>query len=617
MSAVALASQSLKPEVLPTENLTQEGQELDILSSYIWSDDDTLETMDKQEPKDTAPTERPSWASKMEYLMAQVGFSVGLSTIWRFPFLCYRNGGGIFLAMYITMMFLIGIPLLFLEMAAGQRLRQGSIGVWKVISPWIGGVGYASFTVCLIVGLYYSVIMSWSFFYFIQSFQSPLPWTVCPLLENSNASDPECERTTSTTYFWYRKLLKATDEIEKGGLPVLHLSLSVFVTWLIVCISMIQGLKSTGKVSSLFSVEVWRRTGNQIFYALGLGTGSFTAISSYIPRSNNCVSDAFAVALLSLVNSMTATLIIFCIMGHLATTETKKCHKKNAEKLVYLASIGKLPPEAKPPDSVYEDPISIFTSWFNNLPENVQNMVMKNVPLCNLTDQFNQSACHSSLHLQGMEGPGVALVALSELISVYTVPIFWTIIVYLLLVNVGLSTMIGIVQGIITPLQDTFSSLRKHLKLLTVGVCVLMFLGSLTFTTPSGSYYVNLLDDYWAFLPLFLIVILENVAMAWIYGARRFLADLMIMLGRPISPIYRWLWSYLSPIVLIVLSVTSLIHILQRKVKIASGPSGRGSGGPLAPRRAPRPPPPPSMPSAAEGDRPSPDTRVSGGKLGG
>lgn len=54
-----------------------------------------------------------------------------------------------------------------------------------------------------------------------------------------------------------------------------------------------------------------------------------------------------------------------------------------------------------------------------------------------------------------------------------------------------------------------------------MGVCVPMFLGSLIFVRPSGSYYVNLLDDYWVSLPLFFIIILENIAMAWIYGARR------------------------------------------------------------------------------------------------
>lgn len=54
---------------------------------------------------------------------------------------------GSFLFIYILMLFLVGVPLLFLEMAAGQRMRQGSIGAWKAISPWIGGLGYTSFMV--------------------------------------------------------------------------------------------------------------------------------------------------------------------------------------------------------------------------------------------------------------------------------------------------------------------------------------------------------------------------------------------------------------------------------------------------------------------------------------
>lgn len=54
---------------------------------------------------------------------------------------------GSFLIIYIFLMFLVGVPLLLLEMAAGQRMRQGSIGVWKIVSPWLGGVGYTSFLV--------------------------------------------------------------------------------------------------------------------------------------------------------------------------------------------------------------------------------------------------------------------------------------------------------------------------------------------------------------------------------------------------------------------------------------------------------------------------------------
>nr|XP_012423073.1 PREDICTED: orphan sodium- and chloride-dependent neurotransmitter transporter NTT5 [Odobenus rosmarus divergens] len=584
------ASQLLKSDLITEEPMSEE-QKFDTVSSYIWSDEDNdeiLETIHNDEPKEEAPTGRPSWANKTEYLLAQVGFSVGLSTIWRFPYLCFHNGGGSFLIIYMLMLFLVGVPLLFLEMAAGQRMRQGSIGVWKVISPWIGGVGYTSFMVCCIVGLYYSVLMAWSLFYLVQSFQSPLPWSMCPLLRNSSDFDPECERTAPTTYFWYRNVLKATDEIEIGGLPVMHLSVSLFMTWLIICISMIKGPKSTGtmlyvsvllpyfilfcllirslmlegahfglknllaaKVPALYSVQVWRRTGNQLFLSMGPGFGSFTAISSYIPRSNNCVMDAFVVALLNLTASLTATVFVFAIMGHLATENNEKCYLRNAETVLYLIASGVLPAEAHPPDSMYHDPSSIYSTWLKSLPKQTKDTVLPYMTNCNIAHELKEV----------MEGPGVAIVAFTNITSVFSGSTFWAIIIFVLLASLGLSTMIGIMQGIVTPLQDTFSSLRKYTNLLTVGVCVPMYLGSLIFVTSSGSYYVNLLDDYWVSLPLFFIVILENIAMAWIYGARRFLADLIIMLGHPISPIYRWLWCFLSPFVLLVLFVSTLLHL--------------------------------------------------------
>lgn len=88
------ASQLLKLELLPAEELNEEGQVFD-RPSNIWSDEDydtEVEAMGRDEPKDA--TDRPYWDSKIEYLLAQVGFSVGLTTIWSFPYLCFHNGGG-------------------------------------------------------------------------------------------------------------------------------------------------------------------------------------------------------------------------------------------------------------------------------------------------------------------------------------------------------------------------------------------------------------------------------------------------------------------------------------------------------------------------------------------
>lgn len=46
---------------------------------------------DSAEPNDG---DRPAWDSKIQYVLAQVGFSVGLGNVWRFPYLCHQNGGG-------------------------------------------------------------------------------------------------------------------------------------------------------------------------------------------------------------------------------------------------------------------------------------------------------------------------------------------------------------------------------------------------------------------------------------------------------------------------------------------------------------------------------------------
>lgn len=80
-------SQIENSELLLTEVLHGEGQNFDWL-------EDNYKGRDKNEQKDGGLTDRPSWANKMEYLLAQVGYSIGLSTIWRFPYLCFHNGGG-------------------------------------------------------------------------------------------------------------------------------------------------------------------------------------------------------------------------------------------------------------------------------------------------------------------------------------------------------------------------------------------------------------------------------------------------------------------------------------------------------------------------------------------
>lgn len=67
------------------------------------------------------------------------------------------------------MLILEGIPLFLIEMAIGQKMRLGSLGVWNTIHPWLGGIGISSCIVTLFVALYYNVIITWVFFYLFNS----------------------------------------------------------------------------------------------------------------------------------------------------------------------------------------------------------------------------------------------------------------------------------------------------------------------------------------------------------------------------------------------------------------------------------------------------------------
>lgn len=54
---------------------------------------------------------------------------------------------GAYLVPYSILLLLIGIPLFFLELAVGQRIRRGSIGVWNYVYPQLGGIGVSSLMV--------------------------------------------------------------------------------------------------------------------------------------------------------------------------------------------------------------------------------------------------------------------------------------------------------------------------------------------------------------------------------------------------------------------------------------------------------------------------------------
>ena len=159
---------------------------------------------------------------------------------------------GAFLIPYFITLVLLGIPLFFLELAIGQRLRQGHVGVWKTIHPYLGGVGVASAIVSLFVCMYYNMLLGWCFFYLFGSFQDPLPYSSCPLGPNCTVNE-QCKLAGRTRITGTLRRLAPPTPLETWVIFQWHLCLVLLVAWIALFFFVNRGVQSIGKVSCVIS----------------------------------------------------------------------------------------------------------------------------------------------------------------------------------------------------------------------------------------------------------------------------------------------------------------------------------------------------------------------------
>ncbi|XP_050305400.1 sodium- and chloride-dependent transporter XTRP3 isoform X2 [Anthonomus grandis grandis] len=558
-----------------TPEMTRNGHELAPLNSRPTSDSENRKpgvTIVLQGPRgsvisrgsqgmiDPQGEDNVAWSGKIQFFLTIIGYSVGLGNIWRFPYLCQQNGGGAFLIPFAVMLILEGIPLFLIELGIGQKMRLGSLGVWNTIHPWLGGIGISSCLVTFFVVLYYNVIITWCFYYLFNSFRLELPWQECPKDPLTNATLPECEKSSATAYFWYRVTLDASPSIQEPGNPKWWIVLCLLLAWIVVFFIVMKGIQSSGKVvyfTSLFPYivltiffiegltlegateglmhmlkpkvhklrdpKVWLDAATQVFYSFGLAFGSLVAFGSYNNPKNNCVRDVVLVSVCNAFTAIYASVVIFAILGFKAVSKVKECNEMQ---------------------------IKLGNGSLN----------------CSLEKELEEAA----------EGTGLAFIVFTEAIVRLPLSPFWAILFFVMLLSLGIGSQIGMLEGMLCTIFDIEILKRISKQYITGTVCLICFCIGLIFTTGAGEYWLSMFDSFAGTIGLIVVALMEMIAVIYVYGHKKFSNDIYEMTGYKPGWYWQITWRYLAPGIMIMILGSSVVSMVIEHPQYSAWSAERG-----------------------------------------
>ena len=440
------------------------------------------------------------------------------------------------------MLVLAGTPMYILEASIGQLTSSGVLGCWKMC-PVFKGVGYGATIMAFWLNLYYIVLLSWACFYFVNSFQSPLPWVSCnnwwntencyedeqvqacnkmenavstatPMMPmNFSCSKMNGNGTASVREFWIRYTLQLSDGIDEPGEIRWQLALCLVAMWTLCYFCIWKGVKWTGKVVYFTAVFPYILLIVLFVRAITL-PGALNGVHYYLfPR--------FEEMLNSQVWIKAATQIFFS-------------HGLGVGAVIALGSYNRFH------NNIYRDALMLScvdccTAVFAGL------VVFATVGFMAEVRQEDVSAVAAS-------GPGLAFLAYPAAVAQLPLAPMWAVLFFFMIMLLGIDSQFCTVEGFLTAWVDEFPALlrrRKEIFLLcvTIASCIV----GISMITQGGIYVFDLIDHFSQTMTLLFIIFLECTAVAWSYGVDNFMNDMSLMIGYKPFVFWKYAWSIFTP----------------------------------------------------------------------
>lgn len=266
---------------------------------------------------------REQFASKTGFILAAAGSAVGLGAIWKFPYMAGSNGGSVFIILFILCVLLISLPVLVAEFMIGRRGQKDAVTTFKEQAPgtpwyWIGRLGTV---MAILILSFYSVVGGWIISYLWRSIRLSLTLSERSAYENlfqSIIANPIEVLATQALFLGITVWIVQAgikSGIEKAGnimMPALFIFFIVLVLRAVTLEGAYEGIRFMFIPDwSELSWDTLLLALGQAFFTLSVGVSVMITYASYLGKKERIGGAALSVAIMNILISILAGLVIF------------------------------------------------------------------------------------------------------------------------------------------------------------------------------------------------------------------------------------------------------------------------------------------------------------------